>query len=138
LQEAKLPSAPETLLSATAAVLAPPATAGVRSQTMMPELRVRLMNVVKAYASLLPEDMARLRLGQIYSAGIESLYLSWAGGATAADARYYRVQGPTFLLEIGHPGGDPNHVHMVWRDFNRDFGRELLRDWAKEAEAQAQ
>jgi hypothetical protein len=133
---AMLPAAPETLLSATGATLDAPEAVGVRSQALTPELRVKMLNVVRAYAALLPEDIARQRLGQIYSAGIESLYVSWAGGATAAEAAYYRVQGPTFLLEVAHPGGDGNHVHMVWRDFTRDFGRELLRDWAKDAAAE--
>jgi hypothetical protein len=134
-KEAMLPAAPATLLSATATTLEPPATAGLQSKSMAPELRVLLLDVVKAYAALLPEDMARQRLGQIYSAGIENLYFSWAAGATPTDPGYYRVQGLTFLMEVAHPGGDADHLHIVWRDFKGDFGRELLRDWSKEGAA---
>jgi hypothetical protein len=37
------------------------------------------------------------------------------------------VQGPTFLIEYGNTQNDGNHAHAVWRDFQGDFGRDLLR-----------
>ena len=42
--------------------------------------------------------------------------------------RYYRVQGPQFLIEYDASQNDGNHIHSVWRDFAGDFGRDLLRD----------
>ena len=44
---------------------------------------------------------------------------------------YYRLQGPTFLIEYDNTQNDGNHIHSVWRDFDRDFGRDLLRDHLK-------
>jgi hypothetical protein len=44
---------------------------------------------------------------------------------------YYRVQGPTFLIEYDNTQNDGNHVHAVWRDFTGDFGRDLLREHVK-------
>ena len=39
---------------------------------------------------------------------------------------YYRVQGPTFVLELvniqSDPAGNPaNHIHSVWRSLEGDF-----------------
>jgi hypothetical protein len=39
---------------------------------------------------------------------------------------YYRLQGPTFVLEFDNSRNGGTHIHSVWRDFQRDFGRHLL------------
>ena len=38
------------------------------------------------------------------------------------------MQGPLFLIEYDASQNDGNHIHTVWRDFNGDFGRDLLRE----------
>ena len=48
-------------------------------------------------------------------------------GTEKGEGHYYRVQGPTFLLEYDCTQNDANHVHAVWRDFANDFGLDLLR-----------
>ena len=40
----------------------------------------------------------------------------------------YGTQGPTFLVEYDNVQNDANHIHSVWRDFDGDFGRDLLRE----------
>ncbi|MBM3871811.1 MAG: DUF3500 domain-containing protein, partial [Verrucomicrobia bacterium] len=52
---------------------------------------------------------------------------AWAGGLNRGDGHYYRVQGPTFLLEYDNTQNNANHVHAVWRDFTNDFGEDLLK-----------
>jgi len=37
------------------------------------------------------------------------------------------VQGPTFLIEYDNTQSDANHIHSVWRDFDGDFGADILR-----------
>lgn len=56
------------------------------------------------------------------------IVFAWMGGTEKGDPHYYRVQGPTFLLEYANTQNDANHVHAVWRDFDGDFGRDLLRE----------
>jgi hypothetical protein len=41
---------------------------------------------------------------------------------------YYRIQGPTFLVEFDNTQNRANHIHQVWRDFKGDFGRDLLAE----------
>ena len=48
-------------------------------------------------------------------------------------ATYYRVQGPTFLIEFDNAQNNANHVHSTYRDFKGDFGHDLLAEhYAKE------
>ena len=49
------------------------------------------------------------------------------------EAHYYRIQGPSFLVEYDNTQSDANHVHTVWRDFDGDFGRDLLREHYRSA-----
>ena len=50
----------------------------------------------------------------------------WAGSTRPGVPHYYRLQGPTFLLEFDNSRNSGTHIHSVWRDFERDFGRHLL------------
>jgi hypothetical protein len=54
--------------------------------------------------------------------------VAWAGALEAGQGHYYRIQGPTFLVEFDNTQNNGNHIHSVWRDFSGDFGRDLLRE----------
>ena len=55
------------------------------------------------------------------------MHFAWAGGTNPGEGNYYRVQGPTFLLEFDNTQNNAKHIHTVWRDFQGDFGEDLLR-----------
>ena len=69
--------------------------------------------------------------GQSRKAGLDKISFAWAGESERGKKHYYRVQGPTFLIEFDNTQNDGNHVHSVWRDFNGDFGRDLLGEHVK-------
>jgi hypothetical protein len=71
--------------------------------------------------------MAREDMRKIRAAGIRKLSFAWAGSEQRGEGHYYRVQGPTFILEYDNTQNDANHVHVVWRDFQNDLGRDLLK-----------
>jgi len=56
-------------------------------------------------------------------AKLENIYFSWAGNRNDERAEhYYRIQGPSFLLEYWNSG---SHIHSIWRDAN-DYGAEAI------------
>ena len=61
--------------------------------------------------------------GPIYADG---KIFAWAGVEQRGGPHYYRVQAPTFLIEYDNTQNNANHIHSVWRDFNGDFGLDLL------------
>jgi hypothetical protein len=67
-------------------------------------------------------------LKKIEQAGWDKTYFAWAGGLEKGDPHYYRVQGPTFLIEYDNTQNNANHQHIVWRDFNGDFGADLIAE----------
>jgi hypothetical protein len=79
-------------------------------------------------ASLAAQDMKKIQ-----AAGIDKVTFAWAGSLELGKAHYYRVQGPTFLIEYDNTQDGANHAHSIWRDFDGDFGRDLLRDHHRSA-----
>jgi hypothetical protein len=85
-----------------------------------------LWSIIEEYARVQVPAVARERLTHIRAAGVENIRFAWMGSAAVGEGHYYRIQGPTFLIEFDNTQGDANHVHSVWRDFDGDFGRDLL------------
>jgi hypothetical protein len=101
---------------------------GIKASAMTAAQRDLLMKVIESYTGLMAADIAADRLTKLKIAGLENLTFAWAGSIERGQKHYYRVQGPTFLIEFDNTQNDGNHVHSVWRDFRGDFGRDLLRE----------
>ena len=86
-----------------------------------------LRALLEEYAHNVPDELAENRLGQINLAG-HNLYFAWSGGFNRGDQHYYRVQTPSFLIELDNTQDNANHIHSVWRDFADDFGEDLLHE----------
>src|SRR2546428_2587127 len=86
-----------------------------------------LWQVIKEYVYRDRPELADLDLKRIEKGGAKNLYFAWAGSIEPKEGHYYRVQGPTFLLEYDNTQNNANHIHAVWRDFEHDFGEDLLR-----------
>jgi len=84
-----------------------------------------MMALMEEYARNVPEELAEARIGQINKAG-RNIYFAWSGGFNHGDPHYYRVQTPSFLIELDDTQDDANHIHSVWRNFRGDFGEDLL------------
>jgi Protein of unknown function (DUF3500) len=85
-----------------------------------------LRALVELYAHNLPDELAARRQDQINKAG-RNVHFAWAGGTQPGEPHYYRVQTPSFLIEFDDTQDNANHIHSVWRDFNTDFGGDLLK-----------
>ncbi len=94
------------------------------------KMNARQFDAVRAlaevYARNLPADIAQRRLNQIGRAG-RNAWFAWAGGTKPGDPHYYRVQTASFLIEMDMTQDNANHIHSVWRDFEGDFGGDLLK-----------
>jgi hypothetical protein len=85
-----------------------------------------LMALLEEYASNVPDELAESRVSQINKAG-RNIYFAWSGGINRGDPHYYRIQTPSFLIELDDTQDNANHIHSVWRDFTGDFGEDLLQ-----------
>jgi len=85
-----------------------------------------LTALLEDYARNMPEQIAESREEQIKKAG-KDIYFAWSGGVEKGEPHYYRIQTPAILVEYDDTQNNANHIHSVWRDFNGDFGEDLLK-----------
>jgi uncharacterized protein DUF3500 len=124
-------TAPNDMLTVANVDIKPLSPAGLTADAMTPAQRDLLMKLIDVYTGFMAADLAADRLGRLKKAGVEKIGFAWAGDTEKGKKHYYRVQGPTFLIEYDNTQNDGNHIHSVWRDFNGDFGRDLLREHLK-------
>jgi hypothetical protein len=121
-------AAPNDILTANKIDINPLSPAGIQSSDLTAGQREILMQIIDAYTSAMADDIAADRMKKIRGAGLDRIAFAWAGEIERGRKHYYRVQGPTFLIEFDNTQNEGNHIHSVWRDFAGDFGRDLLRE----------
>jgi hypothetical protein len=97
---------------------------GLPGSAMTERQRQALLELVLVYVRNAPQPAADAEIGKIRRAGIEKLHFAWAGGAQPRQPHYYRIHGPTVLIEYDNTYG--NHIHTVWRNPHGDFGDDVL------------
>jgi Protein of unknown function (DUF3500) len=101
--------------------------AGVPAADLASAQRELLVTLVGEYAQTMRAELADEAMRRVREAGVERLHFAWAGPTDPARPHYYRVHGPTVLIELDNTQNDANHIHAVYRDLRRDFGADLLR-----------
>jgi hypothetical protein len=89
------------------------------------QLFLKLLDVfVKNYEL----DFSKRLMTRITNAGMDKLSFAWAGSLDATGGNYYRIQGPTLLIEYDNTQTNANHVHTAVRDLTNDFASDILRE----------
>jgi len=100
---------------------------GLSASDMDPAQVKQVMRLINEYTGRYRAEFAKDDLAKLETAGIGNIYFAWAGGTEVGEPVYYRIQGPTFVMEYANTQGGANHSHTVWRDFKNDFGYDALK-----------
>jgi hypothetical protein len=103
-------------------------TEGLRAADMTAPQRAQLRRLVDHYAGRVSAAARAHALRDVEEGGFGELRFAWAGGSEVGQAHYYRIHGPTILVEYDNQQNNANHIHTVWRDLRHDFGGDLLAD----------
>ena len=118
--------APDEITTSDVRKVTPGKPAGILLGDLNRAQRDTAVRLIHAYVDRLRGEVAAADFAKIQKAGIEKVAFAWAGSLEKGQRHYYRVQGPTFLLEYDNTQNDANHVHAVWRNFEGDFGHDAL------------
>jgi hypothetical protein len=121
-------AAPNDMLTMNNMKIDPLTPVGIAASAMTPAQRALLTKLIDVYAGYMADDIAAARMAKIKAAGEDKVTFAWAGSLERGQRHYYRIQGPTFLIEYDNTQNEANHIHSIWRDFAGDFGADLLRD----------
>ena len=101
--------------------------AGIARGDMPPSARALLDDLVSCYLERFQDWLAAEHRARIDDADIDAVHFAWAGSSEPGHPHYYRIHGPTMLVEYDCVQDGANHVHTVLRDPGRDFGLDPLR-----------
>lgn len=99
---------------------------GIQASKLTAQQYETLVAVLEEYAYCLPQEVAEKRMKQVRDTAKDKLLFAWAGSIEPGKGDYYRIQSPAFLVEYDNTQNNNNHSHTVWRDFNGDFGFDVL------------
>lgn len=112
------------IVTRNAARVAPLSPAGIGFAELSPPQQATLLRLITSFASHLHPELRDARLERVRQGGLDSLRFGWAGSLERNQPFYYRIGSKSFLIELDNSGG--NHIHSVWRDFDGDWGRDVL------------
>ncbi len=105
---------------------------GLRMGDMTSAQQALFTALLKVYLGRYRVTLAKQQLDKLTKAGLDELRFAWAGDLTptvgAGRGWYYRIHGPTILIEYDNTQTNANHIHTVVRDLTNDFGMDALEE----------
>jgi hypothetical protein len=99
---------------------------GVKASALTDGQKSKLLELIGEWVNIINEDSASSRMDEI-KAKLSDTYFAWSGPTAKGSAAYFRVQGPTLVIEYA-PQGGTDHIHTIIRDPSNDYGEKLLRE----------
>jgi Protein of unknown function (DUF3500) len=118
---------PDILTSASRKAALEGQPSGIQASALNPQQRQLLQRLVEEYANNMAPELAAQRMDMVKQAG-DNMHFAWAGMIGKGQPHYYRIQTTSFLIEYDDTQNNANHIHTVWRDYEKDFGRDLLKE----------
>ncbi len=144
--------APGDILSFDKRSIQPLDKVGIKASELSKDQFALLEKLAEEYIGNVPDDVAAMRRAKFKNVKKDEIYFAWSGpvdkvpssykleahnqqpgfiptGETMGfQGHYYRIQSPKFLIEYDNTQNNANHIHSVWRDFNGDWGKDLLAE----------
>jgi Protein of unknown function (DUF3500) len=99
---------------------------GLRASALSVSQQTMLVDLVRAWAGIANEALAAPRMDEI-RASLPQMYFAWSGPTAAGSAAYFRIQGPTLVIEYA-PQRGVDHIHTIYRDPTNDYGARFARE----------
>ena len=98
---------------------------GIRASALSAPQQSMLLDIVHEWAGIMSDAYAAPRMAEIRAA-LADTYFAWSGPTTNGSAAYFRIQGPTLVIEYA-PQGSVDHIHTIYRDPTNDYGAKFAK-----------
>ena len=99
---------------------------GIKVSALNKAQQEKLWDVVYEWVGTLNDEAAAAKMAEI-KANLNETWFAWSGPTTKGSGAYYRIQGPTVLIEFSPQRGDTEHIHTIYRDPTNDYGARLVK-----------
>ena len=90
--------------------------------------RELLTKAIGEWVRMQPDENAEKRM-KVLTEQLDETYFAWNGPVDASDDNYFRIQGPSVIIELlwqGAVGVDSEgHYHTIYRDPTNEYGTQL-------------
>jgi hypothetical protein len=97
---------------------------GIRATALTPAQQTMLVELAREWAGIVTDAFAEPRMAEI-RANLPQTWFAWSGPTTNGGAAYFRIQGPTLVIEYAPQGGSVDHIHTIYRDPTNDYGARI-------------
>src|SRR5690606_13588809 len=99
---------------------------GISYGDLTPNQQGLLLKLIEVYCAKVPDAVAEKRMDALHYSGLNEIRFAWMGATKPGIGHYYKIQGPSFLIEFVNTqpdaaGNPANHIHSVYRDMHGDF-----------------
>ena len=98
---------------------------GILASALNASQQNMLLDITHEWVGILNDEAAVARMAEI-RANLPKTYFAWSGATTNGGLAYYRIQGPTLVIEYAPQQGDLDHIHTIYRDPTNDYGAKLV------------
>jgi hypothetical protein len=98
---------------------------GLRASSLSQAQQAILLDIIREWAGITTDAISAPRLEEI-RASLPQTYFAWSGPTTPGSVAYFRVQGPTLVIEYA-PQRTVDHVHTIYRDPTNDYGARFVK-----------
>jgi hypothetical protein len=98
---------------------------GLRASELSTSQQTMLWDLVKEWTGIANDAFAGPRMEEL-RARVNDTWFAWSGPTTNGSAAYFRVQGPTLVIEYA-PQDSVDHIHTIYRDPTNDYGAKFAR-----------
>jgi hypothetical protein len=97
---------------------------GIVASALTSAQQSMLLDLAHEWVGILNDEAATARMAELRG-NLPRTYFAWSGATTNGGVMYYRIQGPTIVIEYA-PQRDVDHVHTIYRDPTNDYGAKLV------------
>jgi hypothetical protein len=105
---------------------------GIKASALNAAQQQMLLDLAHEWVGILNDEAATAKMAEV-KANLPETWFAWSGPTTRGSPAYFRIQGPTLLIEYspqrlrGSGGLDINHIHTIYRDPTNDYGERLVK-----------
>ena len=99
---------------------------GIRASALTPAQQTMLLDIVREWAGIQNDAFAEPRMAEIRT-NLPETYFAWSGPTDNGSVAYFRIQGPTLVIEYAPQGNSVDHIHTIYRDPTNDYGAKFTK-----------
>jgi hypothetical protein len=97
---------------------------GITGTALNANQQAMLLDIAREWVGILNDEAATAKMAELKS-NLPKTYFAWSGATENGGLAYYRIQGPTVVIEYAPQQGDLDHIHTIYRDPTNDYGAKL-------------